>query len=291
MAAGLGAHEVLDLHEVLDGMINTSNHMHMYRSYVRDPQLMSILENQLQFHLQSYNVLISILQKTNYQQSIPQRHIKRIGYAQPTYGLHQPAPVSPSSSTQEIDDRDIASCMLGLHKSAATHKMMATLECADPTLRRALSQAAVNCADMAYEVWQYMNQRGYYQVATLKEMTTQTMINTYQPTMNQPLGQVAPFVNQSAMRSAPQLVSQIQHTDQTSSSMLPQNTYANYSGTTAGIDLHAGNQNMATGVGVQPFQTQTQDHNSSHGEHQQSAASMFSNHVGHHAPHNIHPAE
>ncbi|PPB10611.1 spore coat protein [Brevibacillus laterosporus] len=284
MAAGLGAHEVLDLHEVLDGMINTSNNMQMYRAYVRDPQLMSILDNQLQFHLQSYNMLIATLQKTNYQSSIQERHMKRLGYGQPTYGLRQPAPVAPSTSTQEIDDRDIASCTLGLHKSAATIKMMATLECADPTLRRALSQAAVNCADMAYEVWQYMNQRGYYQVATLKEVTTQTMINTYQPTMNQSFGLHSPVMNQSIAKPSPQLVSQVQHMNQTNASILPHHAYANYSGTTASIDLQHSNQNVTTGVGNQPLQPQTPDHNISHGEQQPSAASIFSNHVGH-APH------
>ncbi|MDN9008993.1 spore coat protein [Brevibacillus laterosporus] len=284
MAAGLGAHEVLDLHEVLDGMINTGNNMQMYRSYVRDPQLMSILENQLQFHLQSYNMLISILQQTNYQRPIQERHLKILGYSQPKYGLRQPAPVAPSASPQEIDDRDIASCMLGLHKSAATIKMMATLECADPTLRRALSQAAVNCADMAYEVWQYMNQRGYYQVATLKEVTTQTMINTYQPTMNQSFGLHSPLMNQPVAKPSPQLVSQVQHMNQPSASILPQHTYANYSGTTASADVQHSNQNVASGVGNQALHAQALDHTISHGEQQPSAASIFSNHVGH-APH------
>ncbi|AYK07900.1 spore coat protein [Brevibacillus laterosporus] len=283
MAAGLGAHEVLDLHEVLDGMINTGNNMQMYRSYVKDPQLMSILENQLQFHLQSYNMLISILQQTNYQKPIQERHLKILGYSQPTYGLRQPAPLAPSTSPQEIDDRDISSCMLGLHKSAATIKMTATLECADPTLRRALSQAAVNCADMAYEVWQYMNQRGYYQVATLKEVTTQTMINTYQPTMNQSFGLHSPLMNQP-VKPSPQLVSQVQHMNQPSASILPQHTYANYSGTSGSVDVQHNNQNVASGVGNQAMHAQTLDHTISYGEQQPSAASIFSNHVGH-APH------
>ncbi|AIG26328.1 spore coat protein [Brevibacillus laterosporus] len=283
MAAGLGAHEVLDLHEVLDGMINTGNNMQMYRSYVKDPQLMSILENQLQFHLQSYNMLISILQQTNYQKPIQERHLKILGYSQPTYGLRQPTPLAPSTSPQEIDDRDIASCMLGLHKSAATIKMTATLECADPTLRRALSQAAVNCADMAYEVWQYMNQRGYYQVATLKEVTTQTMINTYQPTMNQSFGLHSPLMNQP-VKPSPQLVSQVQHMNQPSASILPQHTYANYSGTSGSVDVQHSNQNVASGIGNQAMHAQTLDHTIPHGEQQPSAASIFSNHVGH-APH------
>jgi spore coat protein CotF len=44
-----------------------------------------------------------------------------------------------------------------------------------------LIQGAVNCADQAYDVWQYMNSRGYYQVPTMQQNTTDTLINTYQP--------------------------------------------------------------------------------------------------------------
>jgi spore coat protein CotF len=42
-----------------------------------------------------------------------------------------------------------------------------------------LQQGAINCSEMAYETWQYMNQKGYYQVPTMKEQTTQTMMNAY----------------------------------------------------------------------------------------------------------------
>jgi spore coat protein CotF len=58
-------------------------------------------------------------------------------------------------------------------------RMMASLECADPNLRRMIQQGAMNCSEQAYEVWQYMNQKGYYQVPTMKDMTTQTMIQSY----------------------------------------------------------------------------------------------------------------
>lgn len=40
-------------------------------------------------------------------------------------------------------------------------------------------QGANNCAEQAYEVWQYMNAQGYYHVPTMKEMTTQTTISSH----------------------------------------------------------------------------------------------------------------
>ena len=44
-----------------------------------------------------------------------------------------------------------------------------------------MQQGAINCAEQAYEIWQYMNEQGYYQVPTMKDVTTQTMSNIYQP--------------------------------------------------------------------------------------------------------------
>ncbi|MDN5361514.1 MAG: hypothetical protein PWP70_561, partial [Moorella sp. (in: firmicutes)] len=94
-------------------------------------------------------------------------------------GLDNPGTLTPNSSANEMDDRDVASGMLGCHKASATMRMVAALECADPELRRMIQQGAINCSEQAYEVWQYMNQKGYYQVPTMKEMTTSTMMNTY----------------------------------------------------------------------------------------------------------------
>ncbi|WP_232696431.1 spore coat protein [Brevibacillus daliensis] len=186
MAASLGAHEILGLHEVLTCMINDCNTLQLYKGHCKDPQLTQMLDNQLQFGIQSYNSLVSILQQTGKQQAIPYRTVKSTASTQPTYGLSQPEPMTISMLVNELDDRDISSAMLGLHKAGAHGKMMAALECADPILRRALQQASINSSEQAYEVWYYMNQRGYYQVPTMKEVTTQTMIHTYQPVTTPP---------------------------------------------------------------------------------------------------------
>ena len=45
--------------------------------------------------------------------------------------------------------------------------MISSLECADLHIRESLLQGAKNCADQAYEIFQYMNVRGYYQVPKL----------------------------------------------------------------------------------------------------------------------------
>jgi spore coat protein CotF len=201
MAAHLGAHEVMELHEVLTDMIDGINQFELYRPYAKDPQLVNILERHLQFMTQEYNNLVSALgqQGVSATGGVPYRAPKT---TTPTYGLHQPSPQSPNTSPNQMNDQDVASGMMGCHKATAMMRMIATQEIADPQLRRMVQQGAVNSSEMAYELFQYMNQKGYYQVPTLKDMTTNTMLNTYQPASPATM-QAQPPMQQPPMQQQP----------------------------------------------------------------------------------------
>ncbi|OPX87139.1 MAG: Spore coat protein F precursor [Pelotomaculum sp. PtaB.Bin104] len=187
MAASLGAHEVMELHEILTKTIDGINHFQLYRPHVKDQQLGTILDNQLRFMIQEYNNMVQAVSQQGRSESIPYRTIKNVS---PTYGLKSPLPQAPNTSANELDDRDVASGMLGFHKASATLKMIGALEMADPSLRRMMQQSAINCSEQAYETWSYMNQKGYYQVPTMKDMTTQTMINGFTATNMGQMGQM-----------------------------------------------------------------------------------------------------
>lgn len=176
MASNYGAHEVMQLHEVLTDTIDGINQFQLYRPHTHDSQLRSILDNQIQFMTREYNNMVQSLNQRGMSEAVPYRAIRNVN---PTYGLHHPGQQAPNMSTNQMDDRDVASGMLGCHKASATLRMTAALECADPELRNMIQQGANNCAQQAYEVWQYMNQKGYYQVPTMKDMTTSTMMNTF----------------------------------------------------------------------------------------------------------------
>lgn len=177
MAAQYGAHEVMEIHEILSSTIDGINNMQLYRPHAKDPQLQQILDHQLQFMNESYQNLVNMLQMHGAAQAVPYRAPKNFS---PTYGLHQPAVQQPNSSISQMDDLDVARGLLCIHKNAALRQMQGALEAADPNIRRALQQGAINCSEQAYEVWQYMNEKGFYQVPTMKEMTTNTILNTYQ---------------------------------------------------------------------------------------------------------------
>ncbi|GAB6181921.1 spore coat protein [Desulfotomaculum defluvii] len=179
MTAQYGAHEVMELHEVLTDVIDGINQFELYRPHVTDQNLSLIMDRQINFMTQEYNDMVQALTQKGMTQA---RQYNAPITSQPVYGLDNPKTQSPNTSYKRLDNRDVASGMLGCLKSSAILKSMASLECADLNLRRMVQQGSINCSEMAYEIWQYMNQNGYYQVPTMKQMTTDTMISTYTPT-------------------------------------------------------------------------------------------------------------
>lgn len=185
----LGAHELIELHEVLCDTIDGINQFQLYQPHCQDQQLQNILQNQINFMTNEYNSMVRMLSSKTNAGNIGSIRPANTNFS-PTYGLRNPSPNQPNTSMNQMDDRDVASGMLGCHKASATMRMHAALECADPEIRSTIIQGAKNCADQAYEVWQYMNSKGYYQVPTLKDMTAQTFSNMYQPATSMNMNQM-----------------------------------------------------------------------------------------------------
>lgn len=179
----LGAHEVLDLHEVLSESICALNTMQLYRPYVQDQQLQQMMNRHMQAMIADYNNMVQTAHQLGGTQAMPARAHKYMANPnvsfQPMYGLHNPQTQTPAAGPDQIDDVDAVIALLNSHKTSAAMKMKATLEMAHPTLRHLMQTSANSCADMAYECFQYANSKGYYQVPTLKDTTTNTMIQSY----------------------------------------------------------------------------------------------------------------
>lgn len=174
-----GAHELMEAHEVITGIIDGINTFELYRQHVNDQQLMQIIDRQVNFMEKEYNDMISYL--ANHRGVTPDVYQSR---SNPSikYGLRNPSPVSPQENARRLNDRDVASALMGVAKCGSEKKMRAALECADPHLRHMIMQGAVSCAEQAYETFAYMNQKGMYQVPTMQQRTQNTVANTFQPT-------------------------------------------------------------------------------------------------------------
>jgi spore coat protein CotF len=173
-----GAHELLDVHEVLGAMIGGLNQYVLLRDQIQDPELLSIMDRQYPFMLDEYNLTMEAY-KTGHDPKHPTRSYNMQMGNDTNYGLTPGEPKKPITSANEINDAIISSFMLSCHKAGAAGKTAAALECTNPVVRRVLQDSVPNCIEMAYEISLYQNKKGYYQVPQLSQQDMNTMLNMY----------------------------------------------------------------------------------------------------------------
>ncbi|CAM4497617.1 spore coat protein CotF [Paenibacillus endophyticus] len=183
-----GGHEMFDMHEVLACSINMLDQFMILRQFVRDAELLNILDRQYTFALSQYNLTVECFSTGQRpQQNTATYLINEI--VQPVYGMQQAPPKKPIQSLSEISDAGISASMLGLVKSHASLLTMSALEVTNPAARRVLASQVQNFIEMAYELFMYQNRRKYYQVPQLATSDMHLMSNAYAPQMannNQP---------------------------------------------------------------------------------------------------------
>lgn len=172
-----GAHEVMELHDVLTNTINTINTFQLYYQNAKDRTLRQIITNQLQFMTDEYNQVVHFVHGLASGTNTSTYHSNR--NIQPLVSNIAAYQDYPHSGNEQMDDRDIASCILTLHKAGATMRMHATLECADATIRQMMLQCANNCAHQAYEIWGYLHSRGHYAVPTLADLSNRHVLRGF----------------------------------------------------------------------------------------------------------------
>ncbi|MFD2671098.1 spore coat protein [Marinicrinis sediminis] len=176
-----GAYETVAAHEILDEKINMIHHFDLYLQDCQDQQLAHLIRKHRESAIQGYNQLVSYTHDTH--SASPQstsQAMPSVQVSQIQYGLDHPAQQSPHLQGRLNEDQ-IASAVLSCHKNSAKNHMAASVECADPNLRQMLINSAVTCANEAYEVFMYMNQKGTYQIPTMKDHTAKTYLHAFQP--------------------------------------------------------------------------------------------------------------
>lgn len=173
----LGAHELLEVHEVMQSMIDGINMFKMYSPYVKDGDLEKLVAHQMGFVTNEYNKFVNNLGSIT--ESVRSYGVNT--QTNPEYGLRGVMTQQPISSTFTLSDKDIGFAILGFHKNGAKIKLHAALECADPELKIMLVESSNNCVYQAFDIWTYMNKKGYYQVPTFNNDVSHAMINMYEP--------------------------------------------------------------------------------------------------------------
>jgi spore coat protein CotF len=178
-----GAHEVLDIHEVLSGTISLLEQFTLFRANIKDQELLQILDNQHRFMLDEYNMMVQAFSTGQDPTHGTKRYqISKQSNETITYGLKPSASKKPKQAVNEINDQCYAGFMIGLMKGMVGQKSMAAVEVTNPVVRRVLADSIPNCIEMCYEIFLWQNKHGYYQVPQFDEQTMQSMIQAYAPT-------------------------------------------------------------------------------------------------------------
>ncbi|QDP39354.1 spore coat protein [Radiobacillus deserti] len=177
------AHELLETSEALRTKKAEIEQHGAFIHQTRDQHLKSILSKHQQQMITAYQQGINLLQGKGAQ--IPnqaphfQPHNADVGL-----GAQATSSSAPMANTQTLSDQTMATLALNAHKSGAMLGMLWAGECVDPQLRTFHVNGAVLCQEMAYEIWTWMNQNGYYQPPTFSTTQTHQMAGMFQP-MNQ----------------------------------------------------------------------------------------------------------
>ncbi|MBM4765176.1 spore coat protein [Bacillus sp. B15-48] len=176
-----GAHEAMEVHEVLSEKINMISHFNIYAQQTQNQQLMEMINRHQQEEINSYDAIVAYTHDyTQFTPIPPNTSVSQVTPDQIQYGLNDPTMIAPETNAV-LNDYEVAMAMLHCHKNAAANGVKAALEIADPNLRQMLTNGAINCINQAYEVFLFMNEQGLYQVPELKDHTAKTFLHSYQP--------------------------------------------------------------------------------------------------------------
>ncbi len=176
-----GGHELLDMHEALSNTIGVLDQFVIYRSLVKDNELLTILNRQYQFILTHYNLTVESYTSGNKPSQDTTMYTMPETVNQITYGITPSQPKKPIQSVDEIKDEQISGFMLGALKTNASLLTMVAAEVNNPVVRRVVAAQVENYTEMAYEVFLYQNKHRYYQVAELENSDAQQMLHAYAP--------------------------------------------------------------------------------------------------------------
>ena len=176
-----GAHEMLDVHELLSASINTLDQYTVLEQQCTCQELKDMIRRQHQFMTEEYNTLLECF-STGTPPAQPTGKYEMKQGNNVIYGV-QPggSPKKPIQSANEWNNQHISQQMMNLLKFSATDKARAACEITNPVVRRVVQDSIPNCLEMAYELFLYQNKKGYYQVPQFPSNMMQQMIQSYQP--------------------------------------------------------------------------------------------------------------
>ncbi|QQK75513.1 spore coat protein [Salicibibacter cibarius] len=175
-----GGHEMFDAHEALTTAINVLDQYMIFRPFVKEQELLGILDHQYDYITTQYNRMVEAF-STGQKPSKTIEPYEIPAMAEITYGMQASAPKKPTNNLGEINEQNISTHMLGLVKATSSMFALVAPEITNSVLRRVIADSIHDFVEMAYELFLYQNKRGFYQVPQLQQMDMDKMMHAYEP--------------------------------------------------------------------------------------------------------------
>ncbi|KIY23776.1 spore coat protein [Mesobacillus subterraneus] len=160
----LSTHELYQLNELTMSCVNSLTNMAYMLHHVQDPEFKMILERHYPMHVRDYNMKVEFLNKLEVPtKTIPM--LKNIVHnnAIATNNV-KTLPIQPRTEMENMNDREMATAYLLTLKRAGREYAWSAMEMVHPDIRAFCQTAFIMSSSHAYDVWQYMVERGYYPV-------------------------------------------------------------------------------------------------------------------------------
>ncbi|PZE20554.1 spore coat protein [Paenibacillus xerothermodurans] len=171
------AHELLEMNDFLRKLIADIELHALCYEMTTNPELQSILMRHIQVMHTEYNQAINLLQNKELAMAAVPAYRSPFNY-NPQIGLqNQQIVPSPTYNGRRLSDFIITTLgsVLGT---------VSVNESTDPDIRAFLTMCVNNCQQMAYEVWQHMNARGYYEPPEMPAGAVREMMQVFQPAVH-----------------------------------------------------------------------------------------------------------
>jgi spore coat protein CotF len=178
----MAAHELLETSEALRTKAAEIEQHGLFVNQCQNQNLKGILQRHQQLMINAYQQGINLLQGKGGQ----------VTHTHPNFNVHnvevgmenQTVLSGPNPNATVLSDQTMSTLSLNTHKSGAVNGMMWANECVDPQIRSYHVQGANLCQEMAYEIWHWMNQSGYYAAPSFDQSQVNQMTATFQPMAN-----------------------------------------------------------------------------------------------------------
>ena len=168
------AHQMVHVGEAITTLVNCMNTFRMYRPQVREPQMTSMMDRQLEHMMSMCNNILKYMQTKEINQIMPDRIMS---WQSSINQMHQPVNMNAS----RLDERDMVCCMASSLKACVMSLSVATMSCSDDTMRKMVMNCCTSCMNMVYDMLMHMHQRAMHHFSTMQANTMHSAMHVYQP--------------------------------------------------------------------------------------------------------------